>query len=55
VSSSLETKKEVGLSSLSEFIALDCRKALDKVGEVIGKVYTDDILNRIFSQFCIGK
>jgi len=38
-----------------EFIALDTRKALDKVGEVIGKVYTDDILNQIFSQFCIGK
>jgi len=50
-------KTKLGLEkNLSlEFIALDTRKALDKVGEVIGKVYTDDILNRIFSQFCIGK
>jgi len=50
-------KSKLGLDkNLSlEFIALDTRKALDKVGEVIGKVYTDDILNQIFSQFCIGK
>lgn len=52
----LEKSKQGLEKNLSlEFIALDCRKALDKVGEVIGKVYTDDILNRIFSQFCIGK
>ena len=49
--SKLGLEKNVSL----EFIALDTRKALDKVGEVIGKVYTDDILNQIFSQFCIGK
>lgn len=52
----LEKSKQGLEKNLSlEFIALDTRKALDKVGEVIGKVYTDDILNQIFSQFCIGK
>jgi tRNA modification GTPase len=38
-----------------EFVALDLKAALDAVGEVIGKTVTDDILNRIFSVFCIGK
>jgi tRNA modification GTPase len=38
-----------------EIIALELREALDKLGEIIGAVTTDDILNRIFSEFCIGK
>jgi tRNA modification GTPase len=38
-----------------EFIALDLRVALDSLGLVIGATYTDDILNRIFDDFCIGK
>jgi tRNA modification GTPase len=39
----------------AEFIALDLRAALDAVGEVTGDVSSDDILNMIFSSFCIGK
>lgn len=38
-----------------EFIALDLRNALDSLGTIIGKVTTDEILNNIFSRFCIGK
>ncbi len=38
-----------------EFVALDLRRALDSIGEIVGKVVTDDILNRIFSRFCVGK
>lgn len=38
-----------------EFIAVDLRAALDSLGEIIGVVTTDDILNRVFSTFCIGK
>jgi tRNA modification GTPase len=38
-----------------EFIALDLRGALDSLGEIAGNVTTDDILNRIFARFCIGK
>jgi tRNA modification GTPase len=38
-----------------EFVALDLRVALDSIGEIIGKTVTDDILNRIFSEFCVGK
>jgi tRNA modification GTPase len=38
-----------------EFIAYELRAAADALGEIIGAVTTDDILNGIFSRFCIGK
>lgn len=38
-----------------EFIAVDLRNAESLLGEIIGKITTDDILNNIFSKFCIGK
>jgi len=38
-----------------EFVAVDLRTALDCLGEVTGEVTTDDILNNIFSKFCVGK
>lgn len=36
-------------------IAVEIRNALDQIGLIIGAVHTDDILDRIFSRFCIGK
>jgi tRNA modification GTPase len=38
-----------------EILALELRSALDELGHVVGAVYTDDLLDRIFSRFCIGK
>ncbi len=38
-----------------EFIAVDLRAALENLGEIVGAVTTDDILNNIFARFCIGK
>lgn len=38
-----------------ELVAAELRTALDSIGMMIGSVYTDDLLDRIFSQFCIGK
>jgi tRNA modification GTPase len=38
-----------------ELIAAEVRHALGELGRVVGVVYTDDLLDRIFSQFCIGK
>ena len=44
------------LSKLSgEFVSLDLRNAEDALGEIIGVVTSEDILNSIFSKFCIGK
>jgi tRNA modification GTPase len=39
----------------AEFISLDLGRALQALGEIVGDTTTDDILERIFSQFCIGK
>ena len=38
-----------------EFISVDLRTAENSLAEIIGVVTTDDILNNIFSKFCIGK
>jgi tRNA modification GTPase len=38
-----------------EFISVDLRNALNSLGEITGEVTNDDILNNIFSRFCIGK
>ena len=39
----------------SELIAIDIREALDALGEITGSTTTEDILEQIFSRFCIGK
>lgn len=38
-----------------ELLALEIRVALAELGQVAGAVYTEDLLDRIFSRFCIGK
>jgi tRNA modification GTPase len=52
LSSSLESSR---MRESGEFIALDLRRAINAIGEIIGLVTTEDILNNIFSKFCIGK
>ncbi|TCD48093.1 tRNA uridine-5-carboxymethylaminomethyl(34) synthesis GTPase MnmE [Chlorobium sp. N1] len=39
----------------TELIAFELRSALDYVGEITGKVVSEELLNTIFSRFCIGK
>ena len=39
----------------SELIAVEIRTAIDQLGQMVGAVYTEDMLDRIFSRFCIGK
>jgi tRNA modification GTPase len=39
----------------SDFLALDIKQALYYLGEITGQVTTDDLLDNIFSKFCIGK
>jgi tRNA modification GTPase len=45
----------IAMESETELIAFELRSALDYVGEITGKVVNEEILNTIFSRFCIGK
>jgi tRNA modification GTPase len=38
-----------------ELLAMDLRIAVNAIGEIVGKTTTEDLLDSIFSQFCIGK
>jgi tRNA modification GTPase len=48
-------KKAILNKLTGEFVSVDLRNAESTLGEIIGKVTSDDILNNIFSKFCIGK
>lgn len=39
----------------NEIIAIDIREAIKKIGELTGEIWSDEILDFIFSKFCIGK
>lgn len=38
-----------------EFVVVDLKRSLDCLREMVGEVYTEDLLEAIFSEFCIGK
>jgi tRNA modification GTPase len=46
-----------GLTSgiTGDFLAMDIRQALHYLGEITGTITTEDLLDNIFSKFCIGK
>ena len=44
---------ETGISG--DFIAMDIRRALTFLGEITGEISSEDLLDSIFSRFCIGK
>lgn len=48
-------KESIQKQLTGEFISVDLRNAENALGEIIGKITSDDILNNIFSRFCIGK
>jgi tRNA modification GTPase len=40
---------------MGDMLSLDLRQAMDELGAITGEMTNDDVLDRIFSQFCIGK
>lgn len=44
---------ERGLSE--EYVASDLREALDALGEIIGLTTTQEVIDRVFANFCVGK
>jgi len=52
----LERAKASMAQGLSwEFPAIDLREAIDALGEITGETVLDEVLDQVFSQFCIGK
>ena len=43
--------KNIGI----DFVAIDLRAALELLSEITGESVTEDVINEIFSKFCIGK
>jgi tRNA modification GTPase len=48
-------KESIANGMSAEFAAFDLREALDNLDEITGKKINDEILDKIFSSFCIGK
>ena len=56
--SSVQIKQAISLLKNNggfEFAAVDLRQALDSLSEITGETVSEDILNTIFANFCIGK
>lgn len=45
----------MGTGITGDFLAMDIRQSLHYLGEITGSITTDDLLENIFSKFCIGK
>jgi tRNA modification GTPase len=50
-----QAREEMGQRASPEFVALYLQQALDELGSLIGRTTPDDVLEEIFSRFCIGK
>jgi tRNA modification GTPase len=53
--STVRTIEAMRTGATLELAAMDLRIAVNAVGEIVGKTATEDLLDMIFSQFCIGK
>lgn len=51
----VEARATIARNMPPDFISIDVRGALTSLGEITGATATDDIINEIFSRFCIGK
>jgi tRNA modification GTPase len=51
----LRTLEGLRASQTLEVVAMELRIAVNAVGEIVGKTTTEDLLDSIFGQFCIGK
>ena len=52
----LKKARDSAMNNMSgEFVSADFRNTINCLGEIIGEVTSEDILNNIFTKFCIGK
>lgn len=51
----VDAVEEIRKQTSFEFIAIDIKEAIDSLGEIIGDTAKEDVIDQIFSRFCIGK
>lgn len=50
-----ESESEIEMGSPIDIVELSLKSAWNSLGEVIGETYTDELLDELFSRFCLGK
>ena len=38
-----------------DMVEIDIKRVWEKLGEIIGETYTEELIDQLFSQFCLGK
>ena len=51
----VQAEESINAGMANELVAVDLRAAADALGEITGAITTDEVLEQIFSTFCIGK
>ncbi len=55
IESLLKSIESIDSSMSGEYISLDLRNAINRLGEITGEFTNEEVLNNIFMKFCIGK
>lgn len=50
-----KAQQTLGSGDGAEFISIELREAMEAIGEIAGRIDTEELLGEIFSSFCIGK
>lgn len=50
-----EAENEIDMNSPIDIIEFNLKDAWNSLGEIIGETYTDELLDELFSRFCLGK
>ena len=50
-----EVEKNIKLDIPIDMVEIDLKSAWSKLGEIIGETYQDELIDQLFSQFCLGK
>jgi len=50
-----EAKKSIGNNIPIDMVEIDIKEAWSKLGEIIGQNYSEELIDQLFSQFCLGK
>ena len=51
----MDAKEGINLNVPIDMVEIDVKRSWDLLGEVIGKTYQEELINQLFSQFCLGK